>query len=332
MSERIDRSSPEALLKSWLWAVNHVDGAVYNELFATNKLAEEFANDATVKVTKLVLTRIIQYGDFSICELAVSLAITETGVPQVNKNAAFLFPMKKRGGEYYATEELLSDKAYKFIKFYYDVSPIYGVPVELELNPNNCVLKGFFCETNYLMDNHDNGAPIVFRIRGEKYETNTIVDKWPTKADQDLSSPAGTLASAIAALNSGDIERYSTLLHPEDRTNLVHYGWNTIAGQTWESIMRDQFGLESSQKRPSAIRLDKQIVYSDGVVALVYENANSKAGGQQDVLYFRKQGDHWFISHKMEERGVQLMNYLGFGASMKTKLFPHFDPAQEIKK
>ncbi|HSY74213.1 MAG TPA: hypothetical protein VK810_01975, partial [Dongiaceae bacterium] len=173
--------------------------------------------------------------------------------------------------------------------------------------------------------------PIIFRIRGQNFETNAAITNWPAKSVQNLTSPTGTLASAVAALNANDVEWYSSLLDPEEKTNAVRYGWDTNLGRPWDALMREQFKLESSQTRPSAIRLDKQIVYSDGVAALIYEDASCKPGERKDILYFRRTGTNWYISHKMEERGVQLTDYFGFGTTMHTKIFPHFDPVQPSK-
>jgi hypothetical protein len=147
-----------------------------------------------------------------------------------------------------------------------------------------------------------------------------------------LSSPTKTLAAAIAALNAADIERYSDLLNPEERTNLVRYGSNSIVGEAWDSVMREQFGLEAKLSRPQAIRVLEQIVYCDGVAALVYEDVSCKSCSEKDVLYFKKAGTKWFISHQMEERGVMLMGYLGFGTYMNTKIFPHFTPMKSESK
>ena len=320
MSEKIDRSSPETLLKSWLWAFNHSDSKVYNELFATNQLIEGFANDNNAKVNKLELTRIIQYADVSICEIKWWFTIDRPGYSQTNKVASYLFPVIKRNGEYFATEELLSDKAFKFMVYYYDFSPAFGPPHEEEFDPNGNNEAGFIYFTNFFSSNTN--SPIVFRVRGETYGTNAIIDKWPTKIDQDLSSPTGTLASAVAALNAKDVERYSQLLYPEENTNLVRYGSLAIVGQPWDSIMREEFQFEASLNRPSAIRLLEQITYSPGVVALIYENAGCKDCAEKDVLYFKQLGTKWFISHQMEERGTMLMNYLGFGPNLTTKIFP----------
>lgn len=323
-TKSINRSSPELLLRSWLWAMNNADGQVYNELFATNKLAQQFANDVTLKINKALLKRKFYYGDFCICQLEINFS--RTGISMPFTNAAVLFPLQKRGSEYFASEGLLADRGYNLFSFYYDVSALYGIPAETALQPD-FNQPGFIFETNYPSGSVGQNPSIIFRISGQNFTTNVVLTNWPTQNSQDLSSPTGVLAAAVSALNLNDVEWYSSLLHPDDKTNAVHYGWNVNAGRSWDSIMRDQFKVESGLKRPTSIRLVKKIIYSEGIAALIYENAFAPIGAQRDILYFRRSGTYWYISHTMEERGVQLSAFYGFGTFANTKLFPHFDPS-----
>jgi len=151
------------------------------------------------------------------------------------------------------------------------------------------------------------------------------------KSEQNLSSPTGTLAAAVAALNQNDVERYSNLLCPDEKTNVLRWGMDYIVGKTWDQWMRESFPKEAPQKRPEVIRLDREVVYTDSAVALIYEDASCKPGQCKNVLYFRKYENNWYITRKMEDTANLFPDYLGFGKYLQVTMFPHFDPVQPNK-
>lgn len=315
MSQIIDRSSPKNLLKSLFWAANHLDGELYNNLFAPGEQKQSFANNPKFKLIKLELCRIIQYGEYSILELSATYS---------SGRSLILWPVRKIDGKYYATESLLAnDNAFDFINYYYAFSFMVGIPNEQESTKTDFDLKGFLYMTNYPFADTNSSPPLILRFQGVKYGTNFIINKWPLQIDQDLSSPAGTLASAIAALNSGDINRYSGLLFPNERTNIIRGGSLLAVGKTWDEWMRSKFQNESKSHRPSAVRLNAEISYAFNTTALIYEDAERPAA-TRDVLYLRKDGSSWYISHKLEETANLFPKYLGFGKWSQTKMFPHF--------
>jgi hypothetical protein len=321
MSESIDRTSPTNLLKTLYWACNHLDPSAYNKLFAPGELKQAFVADSNSKTSEMELERIIEYGDYSILKIHLTVAVT---------NYSMLWPVKRIGNQYYATDDLVgSDNAYDFLNYYYAWELAIGKPIERELQNVTLANNEFVYFTNFVHDDTHSPPPIVFRFQGKRFGTNDIIDRWPVRQDEDLTSPAGTLAAAIASLNSGDVDRYSDLLEPEERTNILTSGTALAVGQTWDTWMRSQFKREAMQKRPAAIRLDEEITYIDKTVVLIYEDADSKPGTRRDIMYFRKHGSDYYISHKIEETANLLPDYLGFSKYMGTKMFPHFNPISQ---
>jgi hypothetical protein len=297
-----------------LWACNNLDTNAYNALFAAGELKNQPVPDPKYKWTRIILRRMMLYGDYTILEIEVVYSGSV-------KNDVNLWTLRKIGQEYYASDKLeLTDRAYDYLFFHY----ILSGPMEQKLDKVTFAENGFVYLTNNASGGNGGGFPLIFRLQGRIFPTNTIIDRWPTSQDQDLSTPAGTLASAFAALNSGDVERYSQLLDPVERTNILLIGPHEEVGRTWDSWMRLSFKEGCAIHRPSAVRLDKELVYSGQTVALLYEDANSNLGARTDILYFHKVGNQWFISHKMEDKAGGFVNYLGFNQWLGTKMFPVF--------
>jgi hypothetical protein len=318
-SGKNDHSTPEALLESLFWAVNTSNVDAYNALFAPGEMVNKFLGDPKYKWTKVALQRIINYGKYKILELQVTYSEQQTSYK--------FFPVRKEAGGYFASEKLIdTDAAYNFLDYYYAFSPVIGNPTEHELREVNFSEKGCVFITNNVAEAGGEGSGLIYRFHGMDFGTNTFLEKWPTREDQDLSTPAGTLASAIAALNAHDMERYSGLLDPLERTNLLRGGTALAVGRIWDEWMRANFDQEAKNPRPRKIRLIKEIVYTGDTVALIYESADKEFKPQKDVLYCRKCETGWHISHKMEEVPNLFPDYMGFSMYAETKMFPHFDP------
>jgi len=310
--DKIDRSSPEGLLKSLFRALNQQDAALYSQLYAQGEQKSQYQPDANNKVLKLELRRTIQYGDYVI--FIMQITVSSTSYP-------FLYAVRNVNGEFYASDLLQKDKAYKFLNYYYVFAPTLGTPNELAIQEVSFTEEGHIYMTNTMSGNSNSWPPIIFSFLGKDFGTNYVVEKWPTLQDQDLSSPAGTLAAAIAALNAGDVDRYAGLLHPMEKTNIIQYGFPQQRGNTWVAWLREEFPDHDKIPTPEAIRLNQEINYGDDLI-LTFQDVGGKMG--QGWLLFRKDGANWYISDELNGKGSPIINYLGLPLSFKTKLFPTF--------
>ena len=314
MNKKINRSSPEALMECFFWALNKQDTAFSKQLYAPGELKTSFLPDADNKVMQILLCRKIEYGAFTILEANIFTATTN--YPQ-------LFYFHKIGGEYFASDLLDSDKAISFLDYYYSFSTVIGAPNSKEWRDINTNKSGGLYFTNYALGIKSILPPLVYRFEGKVFPSNSIVTNWPTQQKQDLKTSSGVLQAAMAALKSGNEAWYADLLHPIERTNIIHYGFKDQQNQTWESLLHSRFSKEMLKPKPDQIEILKEIQYGDSVI-LFFNSVGHDAKLGQSWLCFRRQGQNWYLSDKLNSGSNLLFDYLGIASSFRTKLFPSF--------
>ncbi len=316
MADVIDRSSPEALLRSLYWACNKLDGDTYRQLFAPNELKGGFANDPNYKVGRLALRRAIKYGDFTILQIEITYP---------NQESVVLWPVRQIDGSYYATDALLAkDKAFEFINSYFAFAVRIGLPEERQVAEAEFFQPSFIYQTNFPFGDTNASPALVFRFQGERFGTNQVIGKWPLPGEAEFRTPQHTFASAISSLNLSNIENYSKLLHPDERHTPIRAGSAAAVGKTWDQWMRENFAEEVLKSRPKSVQIVEEVAYAYGTHALIFRDSEILNSSGNAVLFFRKSGTNWYISHRIEESSSKFPSFIGFPKAFNTRMFPQF--------
>jgi hypothetical protein len=310
----VDRSPPETLLASLLYAINHLDEETYNALFHPGERLTEFAPSTSITGSVLYVRRLIKFGEFSIMQIEVT-----------NSRTSFpaLVSMRMVNESYYMSHLIKTNKAFSLLNYYYAFTPFVGKPREQEIATSNLFSGEFVYLTNRASGDTD-GPPLIFRFQGHVYGPSAILNQWPERQHQDLTSPTGALCAAISALKTNDIDWYSTLLHPLEKTNRVQYGMEGRAkGKIWEEWVRQAFSEAVPRAPVGGIRLDREIYYLGDCAAVIFEDATRPVGTTRGWLGFRRHGTNWFISDKLNGSSNPLIEYLGCLKDLRTKPFPY---------
>lgn len=310
----INRASPEWLLGSQLKAINQTDGELYHRLFAPGEMLSDFSPEPTLNPTRMFLRRLLWFGGYSVMLLDIE---------NVKGTFPFLSTTRKSGEEYFLSHLVKTNKAYALLSYYYTWAAIIGMPVEKELVQVDFGEDGYVYITNSVPANAPAGPPLIYRFQGADYRSGVVIKICPKRKEQDTRSTKGALAAVMGALKAKDVEWYSELRHPEEKTATVPYGLvGRAKGKVWDNWMRETFLRVTAIEVPMTVCLDQEILFGDCVVlSFHYEEGRQS---QRAWLCFRKAGNHWYISDKLNASANPLLNYLGYAKQVDTKLYPHF--------